>query len=242
MLRRFYTSRENFSPGSVVLDEDETRHLRDVLRLKKGDQIYVFNGEGREFQCEIASIEKKRSTARVITEVEPAAPESGLDLTLAAAVTKGERFDVVVQKAVELGVSRIIPLNAVRCIVKPGGNRRTERWRKIALEAAKQSGRARLMVVDEEQDLTDLIAAISRSKDNFTVMFSERNGGRFDLIRGARKMTAIIGPEGGWDDAELERAAASEIPIVTLGGRILRTETAGIALAALIQHRFGDLN
>src|SRR5260221_5494390 len=98
-MRRFYSRQENFSGGSVELDVDDTRHLRDVLRLKTGDEVSVFDGEGKEFLCEITAIEKRRTTLRIINEVAPAAPESDLDLTFAAAITKHEKFDLAVQKA-----------------------------------------------------------------------------------------------------------------------------------------------
>src|SRR6185369_11630796 len=144
-MRRFYSPKENFSNGVAVLDLDETRHLRDVLRLHAGEEVRVFDGEASEYLCRIRSIEKKKTVLDVLKPITPEAPESPLDLTLAAAVTKGEKFDLVVQKAVELGVSRLVPMFTRRCDVNPGGSeKRLERWRKIALEACKQSGRAKL--------------------------------------------------------------------------------------------------
>lgn len=237
-MRRFYAPKKNFSAHSVELGADDTRHLRDVLRLAEGDAVHVFDGDGREFLCEIESVEKRRTILRVINEVEPTAPESKFDLTLAAAVTKGENFDLVVQKAVELGVSRLIPLFTRRCDVKPAGSeKRLERWRKIALEAAKQSGRARLMSVREPLDFQEFAGSAGEN----VILFSERDGDSFTTVQPGEKLTAVIGPAGGWDDSELDRARKSGIQIITFGGRILRAETAAIAFAAILQHRFGDL-
>jgi len=243
-MRRFYAPKENFSVDSVELNLGDTRHLRDVLRLVKGDEVQVFDGGGREFLCLIESIEKKRTALRVVKEIPPTAPESSLDLTFAAAITKGEKFDLVIQKAVELGVTRIAPLHTGRCEVKAGGSlKRLERWRKIALEAAKQTGRARLMPVESPSTFENFLESIEGDFDErqTVVMFSERAGGDFAKVKPAEKMIAIIGPAGGWEESELELALKSGFQVVTLGGRILRAETAAIAFAALLQHKFGDL-
>jgi 16S rRNA (uracil1498-N3)-methyltransferase len=162
-------------------------------------------------------------------------------LTLAISILKGEKFDLVVQKAVELGVVRVVPLITARREVKLKDEaKRTERWRRIALEASKQSGRARLMAVAEPCAFVDLVT--SRDYPGAEILFSERSGGPFPNVIEHKKITAFIGPEGGWNDEELELAAVEGISVVTLGGRILRAETAAIALAAVIQYRFGDLN
>jgi len=224
----------------VVLDLDETRHLRDVLRLHAGDEVRVFDGAGSEYLCRIRSVGKKETVLEVLKPITPEAPESGLDLALAVAVTKCEKFDLVVQKAVELGVSRLVPMFTKRCDVKPGGGeKRLERWRKIALEACKQSGRAKLMSVNHPSDFNKFLGQLE-SKDT-TILFSEREGGSFEDLNSRGNITAFIGPEGGWDDAELEIAGQHRLQIITLGGRILRAETAAIVCAALLQHRFGDL-
>ena len=137
--RRFYAPPSNFNStrDSVTLQPDEARHLRDVLRLKAGDEVYVFNGEGKEFHCRVE--ESRRETARleVIGEVDPARPESPLQLTLAVALLKGEKFDLVVQKATELGVTSVIPvatkLADVRLRDASDAEKRVARWQRIAL-------------------------------------------------------------------------------------------------------------
>ena len=239
-MRRFYSPKENFSNDVVIFDLDETRHLRDVLRLHVGDKVQVFDGEGNEYLCRIQSIEKRETILDVLGPITPEAPESGLDLTLAVAITKGEKFDLVVQKAVELGLSRLVPIFTKRCDVKPGGSeKRLERWRKIALEASKQSGRAKLMSIDHPIDFSKFLGQLE-TKD-IAILFSERDGNPFEDIPSRDKITAFIGPEGGWDNMELEMARQHGIQKVTLGGRILRAETAAIVCSALLQHRFGDL-
>jgi 16S rRNA (uracil1498-N3)-methyltransferase len=239
-MHRFYSS--SIDPGSQTaeLDESETRHLRDVLRLGAADKVNVFDGKGREFACTVESVGKRWTKLLIDKEIDPAAPESTLDLTLAVALTKGEKFELVIQKAVELGVNAIVPVITKRCDVKPADHeKRAARWRKIALEASKQSGRARLIRIDPIADLEALF------RDGFSgkkVFFSERGGHAFDTLGPASEILAVIGPEGGWEDDEISAARESGFDIVTLGGRILRAETAAIAIPAVLQNRFGDLN
>jgi len=239
-MRRFYAPISNFADQIVSLSEDETRHLRDVLRLKTGDEASVFDGSGREFRCSISTIGKKISELAIVEEIQPTSPESPLELAIAPTVLNGEKYDLIVQKAVELGVSSLIPLITVRCDVKPkDAAKRLERWRRIALEATKQCGRAKLMEIREPIVFADFVEDPVATN---VIMFSEREGSDFSVVRAASQTTALFGPKGGWDDAELELARKRDINVVTLGGRILRAETAAIALTAILQHRFGDVN
>jgi|ERR1051325_428167 16S rRNA (uracil1498-N3)-methyltransferase len=248
--RRFYAPPIAFSPGAtaVKLSPDETRHLRDVLRLRIGDQAYVFNGEGHEFRCVVQAIEADSTTLQIFEESEAGSPESPLNLTLAVALLKGEKFDLVVQKATELGVNQIIPIVTARADVKmtttADAEKKRARWQRIALEATKQCGRARLMKVDAPLSFADLIEH-PRENNELRLMFAERGGDQFALafesVSQAASVTAIVGSEGGWTDEEIKQARAAGWKIVTLGGRIMRAETAAIAIAALLQHRFGDL-
>ena len=237
-MRRFYASIEQFQAETVLLSLEETRHLRDVLRFKETDQVRVFDGSGKEFLCEIERIGKRQTDLRILEEITPTAPESDLDLTLVVALLKGEKFDLVVQKAVELGVTKLIPLNTKRADVKlKETGKRLERWRKIALEACKQSGRAVLMPIAEPLDYEKFI----EMADGTRILFAERGGENFSVIEPAKKIVAAIGAEGGWETSEIESARANGFQIVTLKGRILRAETAAISIAAILQHRFGDL-
>jgi 16S rRNA (uracil1498-N3)-methyltransferase len=241
-MHRFYAPPKNISGDMVMLDESETRHAREVLRMRAGSVVNVFDGEGREYSCEITGIGKKECALRIVKEIEPTSPESPLDLTLAAAILKGEKFDWLIQKAVELGVTRLIPITTIRCDVKMDGpSKRLDRWRRIALEATKQCGRARIMDVAEALAFKSFIAQVQDAHFS-TFLFSERGGSTFSSDVDTKSVVALVGSEGGWDDSELEQAKRAEIQIVTLGGRVLRAETAGIAVTALLQNKFGDLN
>lgn len=249
--RRFYAPPEAFSPDgtSARLSDDETRHLRNVLRLKPGDQIYLFDGAGNEFHCQVQTISRDSTELVVLGQVEAAQPESSLNLTLAVALLKGEKFDLVIQKATELGVTRIIPVMTSRADVRikddNDAQKKMSRWQRIVLEATKQCGRARLLRIETPTALANVIS-VSDKTTELRLMFAERQG--VSLLQALsvsqnqpQIVTAVVGPEGGWSDEEIEEAAAAGWKIVTLGGRTLRAETAAIAVATLIQHRFGDL-
>ena len=248
--RRFYAPPGAFAEGGagVVLSEEESRHLRDVLRLRAGDEAFVFDGEGREFACVVTDAGGRREPARLEVRgaVEPPSPESPLRLTLAVALLKGEKFDLVVQKATELGVARVAPVLTKRADVRPrdarDSARRVERWRRLALEAAKQSGRARVPAVSEPADLASLVGA-ARGSGSLRVLFAERGGEPLKTLAadGLREAVALVGPEGGWDDDEIELARSNGWAVVTLGGRTLRAETAAVAVCVLLQNLFGDL-
>jgi len=243
--RRFYAPPDAFDVAeqAVTLDPEETRHLRDVLRLKNCDEVYVFDGQGREFRCAISRIKRDTSELQVQSQIGPANPESHLQLNLCVALLKGEKFDLVVQKATELGVKKITPLLTrfadIHLRDASDATKRLARWQRIAIEAAKQSGRA---FVPEISLPVDFEAALD--VDGLGVMFAERDGESLEHLTresAQQSVTALVGSEGGWSDAEIEAARARNFHVITLGGRILRAETAAITVAALLQHLFGDL-
>ena len=247
--RRFYAPRIAFAPDSdtITLSADEARHARDVLRLLRGDEVFVFDGEGREYRCEIADISSRSMALNVVEKTEPAKPESSLDLTLAVALLKGEKFDLVAHKATELGVTKLVPLITTRADVRirepQDAARKVERWQRIALEAAKQCGRARLMEVNAPTTFDEFFRSITNV--HLKLMFTERDGGSlnvgFETRPDLKTVFAMVGSEGGWTDEEITQARESGWQLVTLGGRTLRAETAAIVAATLLQNRFGDL-
>jgi len=246
--RRFFAPPDAFSRDTVHLDSDEARYLREVLRLKPGEQVFVFNGEGKEFQCTIEEARRDSSLLKVVSEIEPARPESPLRLTLALALLKGEKFDLVVQKATELGVTTITPVTTkladIRLRDQSDAKKRVVRWQRIALEAAKQSGRAVLPEVANPVAFAECVSKTPTS--SVRLMFSERDGGLLLQVVESRNepvhaVTALVGSEGGWTDEELGSAREAGWEVITLGGRTLRAETAAIAATTLVQHLFGDL-
>ena len=240
--RRFHAPPTAFTQTTVTLTADEARHLRDVLRLKPSDEVYVFDGRGREFRCSVSNTKRDSAELQIEAEAQPAKPESQLQLNLCVALLKGEKFDLAVQKATELGVRRVTPLITryadIHLRDASDAAKRVSRWQRIALEAAKQSGRAFV------PEISTPVAFDSVAAEGLGVMFSERGGEALkSLIEHAPShVTALVGSEGGWSDEEIESARARNFHVITLGGRILRAETAAITVAVLLQHLFGDLN
>ena len=237
--RRFHAPPAAFTDQTVNLTADEACHLRDVLRLKAGDEVYVFDGLGHEFRCTVVKTKRDDAELRIETEVEPAKPESQLQLNLGVALLKGEKLDLVVQKVTELGVQRVTPLITryadIHLRDQADAAKRVARWQRIALEAAKQSGRAFV------PEISLPVAFESVKSNGVGVMFSERRGDSLETLTASDKITALVGSEGGWSDEEIKSARARDFHVITLGGRILRAETAAITVTALLQHMFGDL-
>ncbi len=251
--RRFYAPPAAFAPdgASVGLARAESAHLAGVLRLRVGDEAFVFDGAGREFRCLVATERGRDGQTRLAVEQEvaPQRPESPLQLTLACALLKGEKFDLVVQKACELGVVRIVPVLTARgdVRVRAGDDMATRlvRWRRLALEAAKQSGRAVVPAVAAPVSCAALLMAESHASSP-RLLFTERAGLglRETLVAWpapVAQLTALVGPEGGWADEELTQGSQAGWQLVTLGGRIMRAETAALVVTALLQHLCGDL-
>lgn len=244
--RRFYAAPDSIDGSTINLSTDETHHLARVLRLHPGDEAFAFDGCGQEYRCAFQAIKDNRARLEIIETLTDEV-ESPIRLTLAQAIAKGEKFDLVVQKATELGASCVIPLVTEHADVKLSdekSEKRIERWRRISLEALKQCGRRRLVEIKPPLALKDLLETSANA--GTLLVFSERGGGAITTALSEaidkKHVTAIIGPEGGWSADELalfdERGARS----ITLGPRTLRTETAAITALALIQHALGDLS
>ena len=244
--RRFFAPPEAFNKQTVTLIDDEARHLREVLRLEPGDEVFVFNGAGKEFRCTIENARRNQALLSQCHEVAPTHEESPLQLTLAVGLLKGEKFDLVVQKATELGVTEIVPVmtrNAdIRLRNANDAEKRITRWRRIAIEATKQCGRTVVPTITlpiSFETLTQEQIGLPR------FMFSERAGVSLDSVfsqPGApSNVVALVGSEGGWTDQEIAIASSSGWQLITLGGRVLRAETAAIAVTTLLQNKWGDL-
>lgn len=230
-------------PGTrVTLEGNAASHITRVLRLRVGAPLTLFNGQGGEYS---ASIDKAHggSVTVAIEEARAIERESPLELTLAQGISRGERMDLIVQKATELGVSRLVPLLTERSIVQldaQHAQRKLSHWRAVAVGACEQCGRNRLPEISPPVPLPEHLRA-DRAADLRLMLAPEARQRIGEVARAASKVSVLIGPEGGLSDAEQQAALASGFTAVLTGPRVLRTETAAIVALTLLQREFGDL-
>jgi 16S rRNA (uracil1498-N3)-methyltransferase len=227
---------------TLKLDEGPARHLTQVLRFRVGDPFIAFDGRGGEYEASLESVGKREATAR-IGAFRDVSRESPLLVTLAQCVSKGERMDFALQKGVELGVTAIQPLLSKRSVVRLDDERwekKHEHWRGVVVSACEQSGRT---LVPEVRPVLDLYAWLANTEPALRIVLVPGSGeGLRALTRPERPVTILIGPEGGLDDDEVREAIRHGCEPISLGPRVLRTETAGIAALAALQAIFGDLH
>jgi len=241
-LQRYFVSPEQMMGNQIRFQGDDLHHIAKVMRSNPGDQVIVSDGTGRDFLARLSIVSKDEVIAEVIDEIRESR-ELPVHITLAQGLAKGEKMDLIVQKATELGVTEIIPFTSSRTIVKLDDKKeknRITRWRKIAKEAAEQSHRSRIPKISEVISFKELlqygtqvdcalIAYEQEQQFNFPQLLSRHANGCNILV--------TIGPEGGFSEEEIDLAIEYGFSPVSLGKRILRTETAGlVALAYCIYH------
>lgn len=234
--------------AEVTLDEAASVHVQRVLRLRRGDALRVFNGAGGEFEAVIEGAERGRARLR-IGRHDARDPESTLALTLAQGISRGERMDLTLQKSVELGVARIVPLVTAYCQVRLEGERlerRHRHWQGVIRAACEQSGRTRLPELAPAAPLQRWLAGARGAGEGLRLVLDPRAEQGLSALASAPGeargiVTLLIGPEGGLDEAEIDAARQAGFQALRLGPRILRTETAGIAALAALQALWGDL-
>jgi 16S rRNA (uracil1498-N3)-methyltransferase len=234
VLRRVHTPR--LYVGRIELDQAGSRHARDVLRLEVGTEVEVFDDAGGVARGEIAALEPA-----VVIQVDAidaaaaaAADANVIDITVAAAVPKGDRADWMVEKLSEIGVARFIPLATARSVVLPEGKNKRERWARLATESAKQSRRRGVMQIDELRKFSDAIAAATGAR---AMALSTDRGAQpiLDAIADApSRVMLFIGPEGGWTADELRLCEQHGVTPVKLTDTILRVETAALVAASVV--------
>lgn len=237
---RFYVDFA-LSPDSVVeLPDNVVRHL-NVLRVKNTEEIVLFNGNGKSYPTLPEVLEKRRASVRILRE-EATDNESPLNITLVQAVSAAERMDFTLQKSVELGVAEIRPVISERCVVRLSGERaekRVARWQEIVVSACEQSGRN---IVPKVLPLTTYAQALQQLPQETTKLLMSLNRAQklSDVQPQSGKVVFMVGPEGGWTEKEEQQAFDAGFQSVTLGKRVLRTETASLAAIAAMQTLWGD--
>lgn len=226
--------------GAVIdLDEGPSRHLGAVLRMQSGQPVEVFDGAGLAFAALIEHVGKRQVQLR-LGELLPAGPESPLFTELGIGVSKGERMDWVVQKATELGVSRISPLITSRTEVRLGGERadkKLEHWRQVAISACEQCGRNRVPEIVPTQPMSDWLALVQADQKRVLHPF---NAAPMAAEPRPARVALLVGPEGGLSEEEVAQAQRQGFLATALGPRVLRTETAPLAVLSVMQYLWGD--
>lgn len=245
-MRRFTIAPERIRDGRVVFDRDESRHLARVLRLRSGDTVVAADGAGREYTVRLETLgEEATGTVLAAGDNER---ESPVRITLLQAVPKGDKMEAIVRACTELGVARIVPVLTERTIVTLDAGRwrdRARRWQRIAKEAAKQCGRAVVPPVEVPRALDEVLAGGDDPDLRVCLWEGARDSASQAslplTLPGGAGVALLVGPEGGFASSEVDRARQHGWLIVGAGPRILRTETAGPAIVAVLQARFGDL-
>lgn len=248
-MRRFHLEHSEigeFSGPTRVISGPDARHIKNVLRLKPGDKIGLFDRTGLEYEARIVSLSPSRVEVSILRSFY-STTESPVQIIVAQALLKNRKMDTLVRQLAELGITKWIPFVAERSVPRPVKKRlltRSERWKKIAKEAVKQCQRSRIMEIGtllsfkealNIEDECDLKIVFWENESNLissTLLKPERH---------YRKIYAMLGPEGGFSEEEIERARGCGFVIASLGPRILRAETATIAVCVLLQYLFGDM-
>jgi 16S rRNA (uracil1498-N3)-methyltransferase len=251
-MQRYFIPPERLVSGKAVIEGNDARHLALVMRARVGDRIVVSDGRGRTVLAEIAELDKTKVTATVIEPL-PADAEPAVHVWIAQSLPKGDKMETVIQKCTEIGATRIIPFLSERTVVRynpPAEEKRLQRWRKIAKEAAEQAHRDKVPEIEAPMTWKQLLQAAS---DADAALFCyERENGRTigeqlkrlfsrEAEKPVRTVLIVVGPEGGFTEREAREAEAAGIVPVSMGRRILRAETAGMVALACILYEAGEM-
>ncbi len=237
---RFFAEQSACKGEYISIGGADWNHMKNVLRLKTGEQVTVSDGSEREYICEIAEYLEDEARLRVLDILDSAA-ELPTEITLYQGFPKGDKLELIIQKAVELGAARIVPVMTKRSIVKldeKKAAKRIERYNAIALSAAKQSKRSRIPVVEPVMTYAQALKDAEGLEMNL-IPYEDARGIQYakeiiHQVSGKKSLGIFIGPEGGFEEAEVEEARKIGAECITLGHRILRTETAGMAVLSIL--------
>lgn len=249
-MHRFFVNKKNIleNQEKIIIDDlEDIKHIYRVLRLGQGENLEVCDGENHDFIGEILSIEKSKITLNII-EKRMGNRESNVEITLFQGIPKSTKMETVIQKCTELGIFKIVPMITERTVVqlkdKKAEDKKIERWQKIADSAAKQSKRGIIPKIDEPITFQEMLKILSQYDLSIIPYEKEDSLGMKGLLKDShnfKKVAIMIGPEGGFEEGEILKAKDYGAISVTLGPRILRTETAGFVALSILMYEIGDL-
>lgn len=238
---RFFTETIDEQKGSIL--GDDAKHIAKVLRMKVGERLVACDTKGKDYDCVIEEVSDKQVELRV-EKIYSSETEPSVAVTLYQAMPKSDKMELIIQKAVELGVSAIVPVQTKRCVSRPDEKsmkKKLERYNRIALEAAKQCGRGRIPQVLPMMDYAQALKAMK--EDEKAMLFYENSTSSFrkELEQGAASVSIMVGAEGGFEEEEVQQALDMGIASLSLGKRILRCETAPLAALSIIMYETGNM-
>ncbi len=244
---RFFARPEDISLNEIKIYGEEYKHIKNVLRLKRGDNITVSDGMGIDYAVTVESFEINCVVTRIVRS-QNNFTEPPIDITLFQGIPKSDKMDLIIQKSIELGVKRIFPVLMERTVVRFGSDKdidnKASRWQRIAFEAAKQCSRGIIPKIERPVTYDYALELSKESQLSIVPYEKEKSSTLKQLLRRspAKSVAVFIGPEGGFSEDEVKKAELSEAVPVTLGPRILRTETAGIAVLSILMYELGDVS
>lgn len=245
---KFFVAKSSVLEDEIIIQDENVNHIKNVLRLSSGDNLLINDRQGKDYKCIISLIENNVIKAKIM-EASDSTVEPVIETVLFQSLVKGEKMELVIQKAIEIGVTKIIPICTSRCVVKLENAKKTaskvERWNKIAESAAKQSGRGIVPIVPEPLTFKQALEYAAEHLQAACIPYEKE---RENTIRAfltstnANSFGIFIGPEGGFTEEEIAAAKESEVASITLGPRILRSETAGLVVLANMMYEMGEMN
>ena len=239
-MHRFFAEPGQIGEKEIVITGADVNHIRNVLRMRTGEEVLIADGRGAEYRCKLTDLSENEVRAQILWKLDGNA-ELASAVTLFQGLPKSDKMDLIVQKCVELGVDRIVPVSTKRAVVKLDAKKeetRLKRWNTISESAAKQSGRG---VIPEVSGVMSFEKALEEAKKLDVLLIPYERAEHMaetrrvmGEIRPGQSVGIFIGPEGGFEESEVEEAVAAGAKAITLGKRILRTETAGLAVMAML--------
>lgn len=241
-MANFYITKDMIKENEAVITGEEAKHISRVLRMKKGDNVTLCDGEGNFYEAVLTAFSENSVTAEILSE-RIAETEPKTKITLYQGIPKNPKLETIVQKATEIGALRIVPMATKRAVAKIEKGNKIDRLRKIALEASKQSKRGVVPEVCEPVTFSEAVKEASKAELSIIPYEEETEKSLKSVLSGKTPATVsvMIGPEGGFDESEIKLAKDMGIISVTLGKRILRTETAGLAVMSAVLYELGDM-
>ena len=247
-MNRFFGKSENISDDTIIIDGSDVNHIKNVLRMRQGDKLIVTGGNNRDYVCSVREYAQDKVFLDIVNDIETDR-ELPADIYLFQGLPKGDKMELIIQKCVELGVHAVIPVAMKRCVVKLDDKKsaaKIKRWQAISESAAKQSGRGVIPEVMDVMSFDEAVEYVKSNGMNGIIPYElaegmEASRRAVESVKPGMKVAVFIGPEGGFDLTEVQKAVDAGMQEISLGRRILRTETAGLAIMSILMYHLEEV-